>query len=421
MLKRILSTRFAMAVLLGSAGLLLPFFAGCGGSDSKTGAEPKNEASGSTPPAAIAAPKTADAAADSAQPTEIPLPKEGSPEWIVGQMIVLRADPLANAKTPQEREAQLRERSEKLVRMAQDVIAATHKDKSKEAVFNSAVHFLVEARLELAIAGTPDDAKALYDDAADLYKRDPNSPAAAQAAYTVTRLAHTNARRFAKTKPRSIQDFAVQAKLFATRFPNDPRAVNLLFVAGQTCELHQLRAEAVSCYVLLQEKFAKTPQAEQAAGVLRRLDLKGKRLEFGGETPVGERVRIEQFKGKPVLIVFWSSDSEPFVEMLPELKNVLRRYEKSGLAVIGVCLDESETTLDAFTEKNGLSWTQIFFADQDKRHWDHPVVRYYGVREVPSLWLVNRDGVVVDTQVTLEALPNQLRDVMASGGRENRE
>ncbi len=47
--------------------------------------------------------------------------------------------------------------------------------------------------------------------------------------------------------------------------------------------------------------------------------------------------------------------------------------------MLGVCLDESDKTLDEFAERNRLNWTQIFYADPAKRHWEHPLVQFYGV------------------------------------------
>jgi peroxiredoxin len=417
------STRVAPALLLGA--LLLTGAAalsGCGGGQSapsghdSPGSQSGQAKSAELPTAAIGG-DAAQASNKDASPA--PLPKEGSPEWLIGQMIVLRNERL-QAKTPQERDAQNRERNEKLVKLAYEVISKTHNDKSKESTFDSAVHFLVESRLQLAIAGSAADAKSLQNDAQDLYQRDPQSNTAAEAAFAVVRLAHTHAQLNAKSQPRSLQNFAIQAKLFASRFPkHEARAVQILFAAGRTCEMHGLAADGLSCYAMLVEKYPQSPQAQQAAAIIRRLQLRGKPLQLGGETADGGFVKIEQFKGRPVLVVFWSSDSEPFQEMVPKLRQALPRYEKLGLAVIGVCLDENETSMDAFMEKSGLSWTQIFYADQSKRQWDHPLVRYYGVQSVPTLWLVDRNGSVVDTELTLESLDGQLRELLAGGAGAN--
>ena len=89
--------------------------------------------------------------------------------------------------------------------------------------------------------------------------------------------------------------------------------------------------------------------------------------------------------------------------------------------MIGVCLDESDKPMQEFIERNGLSWTQIFYADQAKRHWEHPLVQYYGVHDITSIWLVSADGIVVDTHVTPDSLNGQLKLLLASEGHTTRE
>ncbi len=424
----------AGASLVGAALFGTFWAAGCGDSNapSSTAKTAQNaHGTGDLPTASIGSP-AANASANvadgnsepgpenAAAPAQNPAAKNAGPEWLLNEMISLLEKPLPPESTPQEQATCLQGRNQKIVEMAHEVIAKTHKDKTAEPLFNKAVQFLVEARLKLATNGSQEDARALHDDAQALYRRDPSSVAAADAAFAVARLAHTNA-QLSRTDPRLIQEFAIQARLFASRFPKDARAVQLLSAAGQTCEAYHMDAEAVSCFALLRENFAQSPQAAQATAVLRRLELKGHSLTFGGETRDGNFVRIEDLRGKPVLIVFWASDSESFQAMLPRLNRVLQPYGKSTLNVLGVCLDESDKTLDDFAEKNGLNWTQIFYADPAKRHWDHPLVQFYGVHDIPSLWLVNAEGVVVDTHVTPDTLDGQLKYLLASDGRTTRE
>jgi peroxiredoxin len=187
-----------------------------------------------------------------------------------------------------------------------------------------------------------------------------------------------------------------------------------LHAAGKTCEGYHLDDEAANCFAMVLEKFPKTPQAEQATAILRRLELKGKKAKLFGETNDGRFLKNGQLRGKTVLVVFWSSDSDAFQEMLPQLKKVTQPYERSNLTVLGVCLDEEKPPMEAFIEKNGLNWIQLFYSDPDKRHWDNPLAQYYGVHDIPSLWLVDQDGTVVDTHVTPDSLDGQLRYLIAT-------
>jgi hypothetical protein len=436
------STALAAAALIAFlAAICLLSLEGCGNSGAnpdEAAATPKEKTSGadSSPPTAAlgnpagaAAQKSQTAAADSANPfadnpspatTQAPtdpqaIPKKDSPEWLIGQMLVVRNEPVPPGSP------QLAERNQKLIAMALGVIEKTHKQKPLEPIFNRAVQMLCEARSDLSAGGSADDAKALRQDAEAFYRRDPASAAAEEAGWYLARLAHTNARQ-ARNDRRKIQEFAIAARLFATRFPkSEVKALPLLAAAGQTCELYHLDSEAINCFAMLQEKFPKAPQAEQATAILRRLELKGKKVKLFGETTDGRFLKDGQLVGRTVLVVFWSSDSDAFQEMLPQLQKITRPYERSGLMVLGVCLDEDKAAMDAFIAKNRLNWVQLFYADPDKQHWAHPLARYYGVHDIPSVWLVDREGIAVDTHVTPETLDGQLRYLIATEGSPDRQ
>ncbi len=394
--------------------LCLSLLAGCG-SSAKPGAEGSGEAGASANPAQKNLPPAAIGASADAQTQQgTPVPEKGSPEWFIGEMIVLQSEPLTDSKDPKEIESARKERNHKIIELASGVIARTHDDASKESVFSDAVKFLVEARLQLANTGDQNEREALLEDAAVLYKRDPASKAAADAAFAVARYYHTSAQRFAKQEPRWLSEFAQQARLFAKNFPmHQSRAIQLLLSAGRSCELHDIRNEASACYAMIQEKFPDAPQAAQATSILRRLNLQGQKLELGGETPEGGFVKIEDFQGKVVLVAFWSSDSPVFQEQVPQLTEIARKYDKKGLAIIGISLDEDETRVDQFMEQHPLPWTQIFSVDRDKRRWDHPVVKAYGVQDIPLYWLVDQNGSVVNSQIQPEQFDSQIRTLLA--------
>lgn len=438
------STALAAAALIGTlAALSLFSLEGCGNSganpDGATAQDGK-KADSSLPTASLGNPTSApapNAQTAAANPFDSPagepapaknqtpadpqaIPKKDSPEWLLGQLLVMRAEPVVAGMTPQANAART-EHNQKLINASLELIEKTHSQKALEPIFTRAVAILCDARLELATSGSAADVKSLQDDAEAFYRRDPNSAAAEEAGWHLARLAHTNALQ-AKNDRRKIQAFAIAARNFATRFPkSEAKALPLLASAGRTCELYHLDVEAINCFAMLQEKFPKTPPADQAIAILRRLELKGKKVKIFGETTDGRFLKAGQLVGKPVLVVFWSSDSDTFQEMLPQLKTVTGPYQRSGLRIVGVCLDEDKAAMDAFIAKNGLTWLQLFYADADKRHWEHPMAQYYGVHDIPAMWLVDQDGVAIDTHVTAESLDGQLRYLIANEGSAQRQ
>lgn len=330
----------------------------------------------------------------------IPPPAQGTPEWSILQIIRLSQQPFPDTDDLDELRTARQERNTEIIALATDAIAQTHNDPAREQVFNAAVHRLMEATSQLAMQGNRDRIDELYGHAEALFDRDPKSRAASEAAWTVARFANERAARFEDNRVSWLQSFARQSLLFGERFPHEQsRAVKLLDDAATSCDAWSLVEEATQCYLALRDRFPDTPQAEQAAGPLRRLGLPGKRLDLGGPTLDGGFVEPSMFANRPLLIVFWSTEAKPFLEHAPHIIGTAAKYQRQSLQVVGVNLDTDETAVSAFQKKHSLKWQNIFHSDPTRRGWNSPVASYYGVRSIPQLWLVDTHGMVVSTSV----------------------
>lgn len=386
------------------AGLSLALLAGCGGS-APTG-DKSAEPSG-LPTASIGGGKSKNAT------DEAPAP--GSPEWNLLEIGKIRVQPAPDAnKLSVDKLADIRrERNEKVIDLATAVIAATHDDPKQEPSFVAGVHHLMEARTQLALQGAQEDVDALYADCETLQAKYPKSKAAAEAAFARVLYARTNATLHALREPRWLDEFARQARLFAAGFPDEEaRALVALQAAARSCELNQRSEAAAGCYAEIEKRYPNHQHAAQATAALRRLHLKGQRLELAGPTLEGGFARIDDFAGKTVLVCFWDTESEEFLKAAPMIQAVAKKYAKHGLAVVGVNLDEEEADVTEFLEKHPMPWPHIFHPDPVQRRWDNPVAKHYGVLDVPNLWLVNAEGVVLDTAVQPETLEAQVREAL---------
>ena len=72
-------------------------------------------------------------------------------------------------------------------------------------------------------------------------------------------------------------------------------------------------------------------------------------------------------------------------------------------------MDEEELALNTWIEKHDLPWRQIFFVNKEERRFRNPVAQYYGVRSLPTMWLVDHEGVVQDAKAEASSLEEPLR------------
>ena len=114
-------------------------------------------------------------------------------------------------------------------------------------------------------------------------------------------------------------------------------------------------------------------------------DIRGDVL---GKTETGSlaEARREQW----VLVTFWNSQFEPSQADLLQL-NQLFADGKLGdkVACLGVCLDENKDRAAQFVKENEIAWTNLCSPG-----WDSDAASNFGVRSLPSYWLIDQTGKV---------------------------
>lgn len=430
-----------MSQLIRHAGFLclVSLISGCGGgsgdvsvdsaiapsgNDSATSGATAEKRTASVPAGVLASiensPKTSEL--DGSKSTDDGAKKSSEPAdevtQILNQIQQLRISPvptdLAEARKTR------RERNERIVDMATNVLRLTMNDEARKPQFHMAVGQLLEARFQMALAGTQDDVDLLYADVQALNERDDKSIAAAEGVYYIARFAHTKAGLLGKTQPVWFETLSRWAREFAARFPEQSqRAVSLLFGAARSCELQglatddselsqRLLTESRLCYTTLAEKFPTTDQGQEATASLRRMALEGQVLsQFSGPTLEGGFLSSDDFVGKPTLIYFWDSESDEFTkDLLPVLEKVTASLPSSRLRIVGVALDDEEATLNEYLETHKVPGQQIFFTQGEQRSWNSPLVRFWGIAQSPTVWLVDAKGKVISTSLdAAEVIP----------------
>ncbi|WP_168356391.1 TlpA family protein disulfide reductase [Lysobacter enzymogenes] len=110
--------------------------------------------------------------------------------------------------------------------------------------------------------------------------------------------------------------------------------------------------------------------------------------DFLGLDRRGRPVKVSDYRGKPVVISFWAGWCAPCRRELPMLSTLQRSVGREHLQVIAVNLNEPRHDYEEFLRLNpGL--------DLDFIRDPGSAARYYGVRTVPNLFVVDRDGKLV--------------------------
>jgi len=96
--------------------------------------------------------------------------------------------------------------------------------------------------------------------------------------------------------------------------------------------------------------------------------------------------------GKVVVMDFWATWCGPCVSAMPEMKKLYEKYKScEDFVMVGVSLDTEKEKLVKFCKENDIGWPQMFEAD---RMWDNSVGRAFEVRAIPSVWVIDKEGIV---------------------------
>jgi peroxiredoxin len=121
---------------------------------------------------------------------------------------------------------------------------------------------------------------------------------------------------------------------------------------------------------------------------LRRLDLLGQPPPISFTSLQGKPVKLEDFRGRPLLVVFFADFSPPSTEALTRLRRVIAELPKDSVAALGVSLDAKREALDEVIKSTNLTWPIAF----DGKSWDGELVRSLGINALPTVWLCDKQG-----------------------------
>ena len=197
---------------------------------------------------------------------------------------------------------------------------------------------------------------------------------------------------------------------FVEKHPKAAEAAEAMLQLAFRDEFEGRDAEAIARYGEIAGGFPDTPQARKAAGAARRLDSVGKPLGLAGKSLDGRQVSIEAFKGRPVLVHFWSTDCEPCKVDLAQIRELNAKYGQR-IGCIGVAVDGDRAKLAAFLKEKPLPWPQL----HEEGGLDSRLAEEFGILALPTMMLVAADGTVADRNVSITELEKKLAALL--GGK----
>jgi peroxiredoxin len=115
--------------------------------------------------------------------------------------------------------------------------------------------------------------------------------------------------------------------------------------------------------------------------------LAGPAPDFTLRAMDGTNVRLQEQRGRVVLINFWATWCGPCRQEMPLLNKLYEKYRSSGFVLLGVNVDDDPRNAEALAAKLGVTFPVLL--DSAKA-----VSKSYDLKSMPSTVLIDRDGQV---------------------------
>jgi thiol-disulfide isomerase/thioredoxin len=216
------------------------------------------------------------------------------------------------------------------------------------------------------------------------------------------------------TSPGQAADLEERIRNLVEKNPAEPRILSLQLARANLL----LRFDHAKGVELL-ESLINGPEQDLAAAAKARLqkaEMIGKPVAIRFLATDGSTIDTQALHGKVVLVDFWASWCPDCIREMPSVRRAYQKYRDKGLVIVGVSLDTDEQALANFVAKKLIPWPQCC----DGKGWGSELVLKFGVRAIPEMWLINQEGTLLSTEITIEQLDQKIGELLGSADKLSR-
>ena len=130
-----------------------------------------------------------------------------------------------------------------------------------------------------------------------------------------------------------------------------------------------------------------------------------------GQLIDGTAFDLKDLEGKYVLVDFWGSWCGPCLVEIPGLKKLHQKYKAAnfedakGLTIVSVGVERDERRWEKTILRTGMNWDyHLLDISTSLKFLNGPIAEEFGVKQVPSKFLLNESGVIIGVNQSIEAL-----------------
>jgi hypothetical protein len=240
------------------------------------------------------------------------------------------------------------------------------------------------------------DLTALCQRVEEVLAERPSAQAVHEAAYweIVCRRWRADDQRLPDMSPGKLDDdLRSEYRQYVRRYPDSPYVPRLATLLFEDAAARHNREQMLAALNSLRAAAPNHPATEVLEGMWRREAAIEYPFCLTQESVDGEWIDTRTYRGQPVVVVVWAGYDQSACDCVRQIEQF--RRARPELRVVGLNLDADVGALRAATEELGITWPQIY----DGLVWGGEFVRHWGVRRIPCVFVVDREGRLVGTQV----------------------
>ena len=140
--------------------------------------------------------------------------------------------------------------------------------------------------------------------------------------------------------------------------------------------------------------------------------------DFKMKTIDGKTFQLSKLKGRTVVLDFWASWCPDCRKDAPEVVRMQQEYGPQGVEFVGVSMDTDVEAWRKACEKYGIRYTQV---SELKKFKETDIAKAYGVKWIPSMVVIDRDGKVALSTVLTYKVDKYLKELRPTGFEPQRE
>ena len=140
--------------------------------------------------------------------------------------------------------------------------------------------------------------------------------------------------------------------------------------------------------------------------------------DFKMKTIDGKTFKLSQLKGKTVVLDFWASWCPDCRKDAPEVVRMQKEYAPQGVEFVGVSMDTDVEAWRKACEQFGITYTQV---SELKKFKETDISKAYGVKWIPSMVVIDKDGKVALSTVLTYKVDKYLKELRPTGYQPTRE